>query len=172
MSNVRYPVKAEQLVPATYAAFAQFDRPETCIDPELYEPERDEYEQMLQGRSRTDLAASDLGQRSWSAEPYLTPSAMAHFMPRLVDLAVNKARDAEGDFYMMWFINSMSGRPAGKRFSLFDATHVAAVHRALNHLMANNRSLIEEECWLETLEEALTNWSPNLLLQRTASPPA
>lgn len=45
-------------------AFACFAKPSAYIQADLYEPERDEYEQMLGGKAREELVAADFGMSS------------------------------------------------------------------------------------------------------------
>ncbi|MDO5653306.1 MAG: hypothetical protein Q4G39_04305 [Brachymonas sp.] len=150
---------ANALLNSAYSAFSCFDRPLHCINSELYEPERAEFEEILRGKSRENLLATDLGPTTWSPEHQLNSAAVAHFMPRLIELAITGAIDVDGSPYMMRFINAKSFGPLENRHSLFQKEQRSQVLHALEFLLNEHRGLIEEECWLQVLEEGISKWA-------------
>jgi hypothetical protein len=139
-------------------AFACFAKPSTYIQADLYEPERDEYEQMLGGKAREELVAADFGTVAWGPLCDLTPSAMAYLLPRLMELAASYATDSIGDLFMMRFINRFSDGPTGFEFSLLGATQRSVVTAFLEHLSTEHAELVRQECWEDVLAEAVHNW--------------
>jgi hypothetical protein len=139
-------------------AFACFEKPSTYIEADLYEPERDEYEQMLGGRPREALGVTNFGTVAWGPLCYLTPEAMAYLLPRLMELAASDAKDRIDDLFMMRFINRFSNGPSGAEFSLLNATHRSVIASFLEYLAAEHGDLVRQECWEDVLAEAILNW--------------
>jgi hypothetical protein len=140
------------------AAFSSFEKPSAYIESDLYEPERDEYEQMLGGKPREDLEATDFGTVAWGPLCHLTPAAMAYLLPRLMELAASNATDKIGDLFMMRFINRFSNGPSGAEFSLLNANHRAVIASFLEFLATEHGDLVSQECWEDVLAEGILNW--------------
>jgi len=128
------------------------------VDPELYEPERAEYEEMLDRETREDLTARDFGTIGWGPLSHLTPEATAYLLPRLMELAATDAKDAADDLFMMRFINFISSGPASPQFRLLGEGERAVVASFLDYLGRAHGDLIEHECWDEVLAEAVHAW--------------
>ncbi len=62
--------------------------------------------------------ADDVGTIAWGPVPNMNAPAMSYFLPRLIELAVTKAIDRDGEPYMMRFINTVLDGPDGERFRL------------------------------------------------------
>lgn len=139
-------------------AFACFAKPSTYIQADLYEPERDEYEQMLGGKAREELVATDFGTVAWGPLCYLAPPAMAYLLPRLMEIAASDATDSIGDLFMMRFINRFSAGPADFEFSLLGAAQRTVVAAFLEYLSTEHTELVRQECWEDVLAEAVHNW--------------
>lgn len=139
-------------------AFACFAKPSAYIQADLYEPERDEYEQMLGGKAREELVAADFGTVAWDPLCYLTPSAMAYLLPRLMEIAASDAIDSIGDLFMMRFINRFSAGPVGSEFSLLSAKQRTVVAAFLEYLSTEHTEVVTRECWDRVLAEAVLNW--------------
>lgn len=148
----------ESLVHTAYAAFASFGKPDHYIALDIYPPERADYEEMLRNKTKENLLAPDVGRVSWNPLAYLTPEAMAYFLPRFIELAVTKAMDIDDEPFMMRFINFTSSGPSNNQYALLGAEHVRAVHAALEFILQTYRDLVEQECWLEELENAIAKW--------------
>ena len=151
-------MKSTFLLSDAIRAFACFGQPSTYIDEDLYETERDEYEQMLGGKPRALLVATDFGTVSWGPLCQLTPAAMAYLLPRLMELAASDARDKSGELFMMRFINRFSDGPSGTEFSLLDINHRAVVAAYLEHLSSEHGELVKQEFWEDVLADGIRNW--------------
>lgn len=139
--------------------FAKFDRPSSYIDYDLYEPKRLDYEEMLGGRPREAVDVLNFGSVSWSPLLALTPEAMVCMLPRLIELASDPAEgDKDGEPFMMRFINLASIGPDAPAFSLLEHPQRDLVRRFLEYLAEEHSQLIANECWDETLAEALQAW--------------
>lgn len=139
-------------------AFACFEQPLSYVDPDLYEPERLEYEEMLGGKPREQLTAIDFGTTAWGPLCYLTPAAKAYLLPRLMEIAASEARDKLGDLFMMQFINHFSEGPGHASLALLDASQRAVVALFLEYLSKEYGERIAQECWDDVLADAIRNW--------------
>ncbi|MGM9482510.1 hypothetical protein ACS5PN_15065 [Roseateles sp. NT4] len=139
-------------------SFACFNQPSSYIDPDLYEPERIDYEEMLGGKPREQLTAFDFGTSAWGPLCYLTPAAKAYLLPRLMELAAPDSRDKAGDLFMMQFINHFSEGPRHPSLSLLDASQRAVVAHFLEHLASEYGEFVAQECWDDVLAEGIRNW--------------
>lgn len=139
-------------------AFARFGKPSQYICDDLYEPARLDYEEMLGGKPREEIEATDFGLISWSPLLYLTSEAAAYFLPRLIELSESGAKDRDGDPFMMRFIHYIAIGPSAEQFSLLDAEQKGLVTAYLESIASNHMSLVTQECWEETLAEALQAW--------------
>lgn len=151
-------VEASYSVNDLSRVFASFAKPGTYVASELYEPERAEYEEMLGGKQRELILASDFGSVGWGPLPHLTPEAMAYLLPRLMELAASEARDSAGELFMMRFINAISSGPSNWQYGLLNPDQRAAVASFLSQLAIVYGALIEQECWDDVLKQAIQRW--------------
>lgn len=84
--------------------------------------------------------------------------AMAYFLPRLIELAVAKTIDPDGDPYMMRFINMVLSGPDGKRFRLLGEEHKYSIFQTLLFFKVHYLKIIEEDCWDRELDMAINRW--------------
>jgi len=155
-------MNAASLVSKAYETFADFPRPNRCLPADLYESEREEFEAMLEGKSRDNLQAIDLGSTTWSPLAQLSPEAFGHFMPRLIEFALSGELDYGGEPFFERLICAALSGPGDARFSLFKDSHRAIVHECLVFLLQDYASQVEELCWSNELRDAITRWDPNL----------
>lgn len=114
---------------------------------------------MLGGQPREAIGVLNFGSVSWSPLLALTPEAMAYMLPRLIELASDAAEnDKDGERFMMRFINLASMGPDARAFSLLEQPQRDLVRRFLEYLAEEHSQLIADECWDETLAEALQAW--------------
>jgi hypothetical protein len=127
---------------------------------DLYASEREEFEAMLNGKSRENLRAVDLGSTMWSPLPLLSPEAMGHFMPRLIDFALSGELDYDGQPFLGWFINMSLSGPNEPDCSLFKAPHKTIVYECLVCLQQEYSAQVEQSCWTDQLRSAIALWNP------------
>jgi hypothetical protein len=139
-------------------AFVGFDKPERYVGDDLYEPERAEYEAMLGGKPREAIEAADFGSVSWSPLLNLTPDAVGYLLPRMVELSEARAKDKDGDPFLVRFINFISMGPSAREFSLLDSKQRGLVTKYLEFIARNHIQLVRQECWDDVLEEAINAW--------------
>ena len=139
-------------------AFIGFGKPDRYVGDDLYEPERDEYEEMLGGKPREEIEAVDFGSVSWSPLLNLTPDAVGYLLPRMIELAEAGAKDKDGDPFLMRVINFISMGPSAREFSLLDSIQRGLVTRYLESVSRNHIQLVKQECWDDVLEQAIHAW--------------
>jgi hypothetical protein len=139
-------------------AFDCFEKPDHYINAQLYEPERDEYEQMLGGKAREVIEGIDFGSGSLNSLTHLTPQATAYLMPRLVELSELNTMDRHGEQFLMRFINYISLGPSCDLFSLFGTEQRAAVVAYLEFVADSRMEIVRQEFWDDVLGEAIQAW--------------
>lgn len=128
---------------------------------DLYESEREEFEAMVDGKSRENLRAVDLGSTMWSPLPLLSPEAMGHFMPRLIDFALSGELDYDSQPFFEWFINMSLSGPSNPSCSLCQAPHRTIFYECLVCLQQEYSAQIEQSCWTNELRSAIGLWNPS-----------
>lgn len=117
------------------------------------------YDELLRPVSNRDLSVEQIGVAGWGPVAFLTPDAMAYFLPRLMELAVHAARNVEGSSFIQQFLNQigLSGR-ADPQFSKLGSEHVDSVRRCLDYIAERYGEEIAEECCEDWLAQALEKW--------------
>jgi hypothetical protein len=153
------------MIGRAYEVFSDFPRPEYCMPASLYESEREEFEAMLEGKTRENLRAVDLGSSTWSPLALLTPEAIGHFMPRLIDFALSGELDFHSDPFFERFINMSLCGPSTETFSLFKTAHRTIVYECLVCLRQDFSSQVEDSCISDELQVAIGLWNPSVNAQ-------
>ena len=100
----------------------------------------------------------DVGTVAWGPVPNMNAHAISYFLPRLIELALTKAIDRDGDPYMMQFINTVLTGPNGEPFRLLNEEHKNVVLHALHYLKAHYDQIVKNECWDQELDRAINKW--------------
>jgi len=148
----------QQLVNRAYQVFSVFEKPEHATNYEHCE-ECAGYDEMLLHVGRKELTTEQIGTVSWGPVPFLTPEAMAYYMPRLIEIAASGVDNRDRDPYFTHFINSVSAGPASRQYALFKTPQRLAVASALVFIKENHYERVLSFCWEDTLETAMTSWS-------------
>jgi hypothetical protein len=141
-----------------YSAFAAFAKPEHSTNYSHCE-ECAEYDQLLRGVKRTELTVAQIGTVAWGPIPFLTPQALAYYLPRIAELALRGARNKEEDSFACQFLNQVSSQ--GKdapQFSCLGPEHKALVLRCIEFIAATHFQEIEAQCYTDTLQKSLLGW--------------
>jgi len=151
-------MNADELSRAVYSGFANIARPQHFTDYAHCE-ECAEYDRQLQSVEGRALSASDIGTVAWGPIPFLTPQAMAYYLPRLIELALNGARNKENDPFVCQFLNQVARYGKGaKQFSCLSAEHKLLMLRSLEYISAAYLPEIEAQFYGDMLQEALHGW--------------
>lgn len=154
-------IDKDDLVENAFKAFSEFEKPEHCTNYEHCE-ECAEHDQTLIKKTKTNLSIEDVGTVCWGPVPFMTMQALMYFMPRLIELAVNKAFDKDRDPYFLQFINSFFDLPNSDRIHLFGKKQIEIMLKAFEYLEQEYYQLIEYHCWEDELKSAIKNWKSYL----------
>ena len=153
-------MKRDEIIKKAYELFGSFEKPVllTCSNESDTDPESKDHDNSLKHTTCKTLSISQLGSVGYSPVPNFNSQAMAYFLPRLIEFAVQNVSDIDNDPYAIRFINSMLGGPHDKQFKLLNSEQRQIVYQALMHVKNNFYGIIETECWEDDLEVALAKW--------------
>lgn len=155
---VRHNMNREEIIAQAYKAFGEFDKPIHSTNYQHCE-ECNEYDELLRDVKRANLSVEQIGTVCWGPVAFLLPEAMAYYMPRFIELAVENADNKENDPYIVQFINQIGLNRNRESFSLFREIHVSLVFQALTYINENYREIVEYECWEDELDKSIIEWS-------------
>lgn len=146
-----------RFVESTYAVFESFEKPEFATDIHCC-PECRDHNDEVAGVDRRALSPQAIGTPGWGITSFLTPQAMAYYIPRFIELAVSAQDDKDGEPFMCLFINQVGLAIDLRRFALFSSAQRKAVHDSLLLLKVHYSDLLAEHCWDEELDVAIQQW--------------
>jgi hypothetical protein len=120
----------ENFIKAGVQAFAPYPKPAQCIDY-LGDPEYTEYEESLRGVSCENLKMTHIGHTGWGPLLALGPEALAYYMPKLVEFAVDGEKDKTDYPFMFRLVNLLEQGPTSKRFIILGFEQREFIFRAL-----------------------------------------
>ena len=141
-----------------YRVFSGHSQPTRYIVDDLYEPERDDYEEMLGGKSREAIEPIDFGYISMSPLIHLNAAGTAYLLPRLIEISESGKKDKQGDPFLIRFIIFVSIGPSADQFSQLNRAQRHCIAKYLEHIKSIHLDLVKRECWDDVLEEALESW--------------
>lgn len=144
------------LVERAYAAFAGFGRPDRLFAHDDFE--EGEFEEELRGIDRDGLGLAHLGIETWSPLPYFTAEALAHFAPRIIELALSGQDDREGEPFFLRFVNIFHEGPKNARCRLFRPEQKEIMAEAFAFLALHFREDLEMEGWLHEAGLGRERW--------------
>jgi hypothetical protein len=147
-----------RLIESGYNIFGDFEKPIRCMIHDADCPDCRDHEKTLKNATRKTLSINDLGTVAWDPVPNLNAHAMSYFLPRLIEFAVTRTIDCDGDPYMMRFINTVLGGPDCERFRLLGEEHKYLVFQVLLYLRAHYLAMVKDECWDQELDMAINRW--------------
>ena len=149
-------MEKEELIKKAYDVFSIYDKPQQCTKHTDFEDA--EHNAILLSVTRRHLNIEQLGTVAWSPIPSMTPAALAYFMPRLIELAVTKAMDRDGDPFFCYFINSFYKGPNDERFELFRPEQQTVMADTFDFLCQNYHELLRVLGWFDEARQAIKNW--------------
>ncbi|MEO8670743.1 MAG: hypothetical protein ABI411_05460 [Tahibacter sp.] len=117
------------LIASFYRDFADFPKPEHSVDFRHCE-ECAEYDALLRDVTHERLSMEAIGTICWGPVTHLTADAMAYYLPRFMQLAVNGDRNTDGELFACQFLLQIGHRGRGRRNSLpwaFDSKPPCAI---------------------------------------------
>ena len=158
MSLVIQMQKAE-LVAKAYSDFSCFAKPKRltkCDDDDL---DCRDHEKTLKDLNREGLSIQEIGPVSWSPIPYLSSEAMAYYLPRLIELAVDNVGDFDGDPFAIRFIDFVLEGSKGKQFVALRGPQINLVLQTLLYIKSHYDNVIRFQLYSEDLDEAIAGWA-------------
>jgi hypothetical protein len=141
-----------------YDLFSAFSKPAHSTNFE-HCPECAEYDELLMSVAREDLTIEQIGTVCWGPVAFLTPDAMAYYLPRLMELALAGVPNKDREPFFVQFLNQIGLHdPTEPQFSRLELHHKALVFRCIDQLGSKYRKEIEEECCEDWLIDALAKW--------------
>ena len=156
--TVRCAMKREHLIKQAYKSFSIFRKPDRCVLHDNSCLECRDHEKILKKTTRETLSPEIIGPVGYSPLPNMNPAAMAYFLQKLIELAVMKSNDWDGDPFLVRFINLVLEGPNNEQFSLLNKEQKKLILQTLDYLKSEYAEIIEYECWDEDLDEAIGNW--------------
>jgi hypothetical protein len=147
----------EKLIERAYRVFSIFKKPVRCT--KHMDLEDAAFNKMLLSATRRSLTIEQVGTIAWSLIPSMTPEALAYFMPRLIELAVSKSPDVDGDPFFCSFINSFYQGPDIKNLELFGPDQKQVMVEAFRFLRQRYGEQLENEGWFDEASQAVQVWN-------------
>jgi hypothetical protein len=149
------------LLPAElYEAFAEFRQPEHSTS-HTHCAECAEHDETLQGVPRERLSIEQIGTVCWGPVPFLTADAMAYFLPRLMELALQGVKNKDGGpFFEQFLLQIGTHAPSEPCFARLGQKQRDLVYRCIEQIGSQYAAEIEAECCEDRLAQALGNWGP------------
>jgi hypothetical protein len=101
---------------------------------------------------------AQIGPVTWSPIPYMNAEAMAYFMPRLMELALQNELDCDNEPFAIRFLATVWEGPTHAAFGMFQLPHREMVFMVLCYIKANHAELVKREGWRSELETAMKRW--------------
>ncbi len=152
-------MEKDELIEKAYKIFSNFKKPNQCT--KYTDIEDADFSDLLLSATRRGLSVEQVGTVAWSPIPSMVPEALTYFMPRLIELAVTKAIDRDGDPFFCYFINSFQAGPDSEKFKLFGPEQKKVVADAFNYLCQTYDEQLKVEGWFDEAYQVIKYWSSN-----------
>ena len=96
----------------------------------------------------------------------MSPEALAYFMPRLIELAVSKAMDGDGDPFFCHFTNWFHECANVPRFRLFGPDQRRVMVDTFEFLCKNYGEQLKSEGWWGEAQQAVGNWRVETVISK------
>ncbi len=149
-------MEKDKIITRAYEVFSACEKPKHCVDGD--DPESAEFNDLPRSISRRDLDMEQVGTPAWSPLPSLNPEALAYFMPRLIELALNGAVDRDGQPFLLFFINSFHQGMENERFALFGREQRMVMADTFDYLLQNHAERLKLEGWYDEALQGARNW--------------
>ncbi len=150
-----------EIVASLYRAFAECPRPEHFTNHVHCEECEEHDDSMRSAATLGELELRHLGHAGWSPLSFLTPEALSHCLPRLIELAFSEIdRDGSAEFYSN-LLFQLVPMPAYDRFGEYSVVQRKAVLEALEYSSLHYRDKIASYACEDDLDEAIRYWQRN-----------
>jgi hypothetical protein len=150
--------KAE-LVAKAYSDFSCFAKPNRLTKYDDDDLDCRDHERTLKELKREALSIREIGPVSWSPIPFLNAEAMAYYLPRLIEFAVDNVNDIDGDPFAIRFIDFVVAGPKGEQFASLTEVQIGLVFQTLLYIKSHYDAVIRFQLYSEDLDAAIVAWT-------------
>ena len=147
----------DKFIDDTYLLFKLFEKPKYSTDIHHCEECR-EHNNEIANINRRELSLKQIGDECWGISSFLTPEAMAYYLPRFIELAVSFQKE-NGSPYMCLFLNQIGLHSDSEQFSLLSIKQRQAVRDSLIILKTKYLHVLAEHCWDDEIDNAICQWN-------------
>ena len=147
----------EEIINNAYKEFSFFERPMHFTDYKHCE-ECEDHDETMRSCNLRDIGAKEVGNPGWSPLPLLTEHALGYVMPRLIEMALNLEKNADGDIFIFDFLLCLTPNKEYKRFNNYSSGQINIIQQCLKYIKNNYTSYIDECMCEEELQEAISTW--------------
>ncbi len=149
-------METKQFIENAYNVFSKYKKPEYLTRYPDYEDY--EFNKLLLSVSNRELNMDHVGIPTWSPISCLNSKALPYYMPRLIELALTKAIDRDGDPFFIDFINLFNEGPNEERFKLFGHKQNNVMSETFKILCDKYSTELETNGWLDETKHAVNKW--------------
>lgn len=146
-----------QILDNLYSAFSEYKRPQNFTKYWHCMECSDHNDTMLSATLET-LNSTHLGSGGWCPFNFLTASGFAHYMPRLVELAITGAVDTHGELFLFRFLLHLTPSAECDRFTSYSGRQCNAILLALLYAQHMFKKELVGECYCDDMADALVYW--------------
>lgn len=149
-------MEINQFIENAYKVFSKYLKPDYLTRYSDFEDY--EFNKLLSTVSNRELNMDHIGIPTWSPISYLNSQALPYYMPKLIELALAKAIDRDGDPFFLDFINLFNGGPNDERFNLFGHEQYSIISETFKILCDEYSAELEMNGWLDETKLAVKKW--------------
>lgn len=150
----------ESVLRNLYSAFSDCKRPEHFTDYEHCE-ECAEHDEVMRSATLDTLDSVHLGGPGWAPFSFLTVEGFAHYMPRILELAVTGKGNEHGDLFLSDILFQLVPGEEYDRFKNYSTAQRQAVLGALLYAKENCQEGLALYASEDDMEEAISYWGRN-----------
>jgi len=147
----------QDIISDLYQAFACYERPEHFTDYKHCE-ECNEHDETMRSANLQTLTGYDIGTGGWNPLCFLTVEGFAHYMPRIMELAITGAKNKHDESVLSVLLFHLAPSDDYDRFSSYSIVQCEAVLAALKYAFTKHRNEIVEEFIQDDIEAAISYW--------------
>ena len=148
---------SSQLIEELYDAFKECERPQHFTN---YKHcwECFEHDQTMQNAALRTLSAKSMGTSGWGPLSFLTEQGFAHYMPRLIELALANETTEYDDPFVDLLVFQLSPDNGFDRFATYNLRQSTAILNSLRYMLPGEILDVEDEILSEDITQAISYW--------------
>ncbi|MBB3167296.1 DUF6714 family protein [Simiduia aestuariiviva] len=148
----------EAIVKDLYYVFSCYPRPLNFTDYK-HCPECEDHNETMKSATLATLESKHLGCVGYSPWCFLTEEGFAHYIPRILELAITGKGNAHGELFLDDILYVLAPKPEHDRFQRYTKHQCMAVFQALLYANKNFREQLVECFSHDDMDSALEYWS-------------